>query len=172
MPHPLFSGGEQELCLLTKSDKTTSKELLESKGVKGVTKVGARTTKYVMPRARFLTIPNAYTAACAVYIFCVLQVIPVAKLKTHYKTYESKRQLSASYDVFLTDKRIYQMLPRLLGKKFFEKKKSVAHCDHNNIVVSLSLSLHCGGMLIALGLGGIFALLPPNPPPLGVYKSL
>ena len=69
-------------------------------------------------------------------------MIPVAKLKTHYKTYGSKRQLSASYDVFLTDKRIYQMLPRLLGKKFFEKKKSVAHCDHNNIVVSLSLSLH------------------------------
>lgn len=52
-------------------------------------------------------------------------MIPVAKLKTKYKTFEAKRQLSASYDVFLTDKRIYQMLPRLLGKKFFEKKKYV-----------------------------------------------
>ena len=58
-----------------------------------------------------------------VYCACVFQVIPIAKLKTNYKTFESKRQLSASYDVFLTDKRIYQMLPRLLGKKFFEKKK-------------------------------------------------
>lgn len=39
LPHPLHSPGELELCLLTKSDKATTKELLESKGIKGVTKV-------------------------------------------------------------------------------------------------------------------------------------
>ena len=50
-------------------------------------------------------------------------MIPVAKLKTHYKTFESRRQLCATYDVFLADKRVYQMLPRLLGKKFFLTKK-------------------------------------------------
>ena len=42
LPHPLHSPGELELCLLTKSDKTTTKELLESKGIKGVTKVSRR----------------------------------------------------------------------------------------------------------------------------------
>lgn len=51
------------------------------------------------------------------------QVIPITKLKTNYKSYELKRRLSQSYDVFLTDRRLYHMLPRLLGKKFFEKKK-------------------------------------------------
>lgn len=53
----------------------------------------------------------------------VSKVIPISKLKTNYKSFEAKRLLSASYDVFLADRRLYQMLPRLLGKKFFEKKK-------------------------------------------------
>ena len=42
LPHPLYPPSELELCLLTKSDKTTTKELLESKGISGVTKVRIR----------------------------------------------------------------------------------------------------------------------------------
>ena len=53
------------------------------------------------------------------------QVIPLSKLQTNYKTFESKRQLSSIYDLYLTDKRLYHLLPRQLGKKFFEKKKFV-----------------------------------------------
>ena len=61
-------------------------------------------------------------------IYCVgiplfVKVISVEKLGTDYKSFEAKRKLSASYDVFLCDKRIYGRLSTLLGKKFFEKKK-------------------------------------------------
>lgn len=45
------------------------------------------------------------------------------KLGTDYRSFEAKRKLSTSYDVFLCDKRVYDRLPTLLGKKFFEKKK-------------------------------------------------
>ena len=47
----------------------------------------------------------------------------MAKLKTHYKSYESRRQLVVMYDVFLCDNQIYHILPRLLGKEFYRKKK-------------------------------------------------
>ena len=61
------------------------------------------------------------------------QVIPLSKLQTNYKTFESKRQLSSIYDLYLTDKRLYHLLPRQLGKKFFEKKKFVNVFEYTNI---------------------------------------
>ena len=56
----------------------------------------------------------------------VLQVISLTKLRKNYKSYESKRQLADLYDVFICDDRIYHLLPKLLGKAFFAKKKWVA----------------------------------------------
>ena len=53
----------------------------------------------------------------------VVKVIGISKLKAKYKTFESKRQLCDSYDLFLADKRIVPMLPKLLGKEFFRKKR-------------------------------------------------
>ena len=58
-------------------------------------------------------------------------MIPLDKLKTDYKSFESKKHLSAYYDVYLADRRIYHLLPRHLGKSFFIKKRwapfEVAH---------------------------------------------
>ena len=45
------------------------------------------------------------------------------KLKRKYKQYASRRQLLKEYDGFLADLRIYKMLPELLGKEFYSKKK-------------------------------------------------
>lgn len=45
------------------------------------------------------------------------------KLRKEFKPYEAQRQLLADYDLFLADKRILRMLPALLGKNFFLKKK-------------------------------------------------
>ncbi len=56
-------------------------------------------------------------------LYLHVQVIPICKLKTNYKSFEAKRRLCSNYDIFLADKRLYQVLPRLLGKKFFDKKK-------------------------------------------------
>ena len=53
------------------------------------------------------------------------QVIGLSKLRTNYREYDAKRKLCDSYDLFLADLRILPYLPRLLGKKFFEKKKCV-----------------------------------------------
>eukprot|EP00033_Pygsuia_biforma_P000961 GCRY01001103.1.p1 GENE.GCRY01001103.1~~GCRY01001103.1.p1 ORF type:complete len:332 (-),score=84.77 GCRY01001103.1:12-911(-) len=49
--------------------------------------------------------------------------ISVTQLRNQYKEYEEKRKLSALYDLFLADDRIVPLLPHLIGKKFFEKKK-------------------------------------------------
>ncbi|KAF2198116.1 ribosomal protein L1 [Delitschia confertaspora ATCC 74209] len=47
------------------------------------------------------------------------RVIGLKKLKTKYKTYETKRQLFAEYDLFLCDERIASALPSVLGKVFY-----------------------------------------------------
>eukprot|EP00727_Mastigamoeba_balamuthi_P007263 m51a1_g3157 putative ribosomal L1 domain-containing protein (344) ;mRNA; f:352335-353439 len=54
---------------------------------------------------------------------CRLKVIDVPKLKSDYKQYEAKRKLAGSYDLFLVDRRIYPLMPGLLGKTFFAKNK-------------------------------------------------
>ncbi|CAM6087332.1 unnamed protein product [Calypogeia fissa] len=53
----------------------------------------------------------------------IAKVIGLSKLKTDYYPHEAKRKLCGSYDLFLADDRILQMLPKLLGKSFFKKKK-------------------------------------------------
>lgn len=52
-----------------------------------------------------------------------VKVLSVAKLRRDYKEFEAKRQLSESYDLFLADNRVLPLLPKLLGKSFFRKKK-------------------------------------------------
>jgi ribosome biogenesis protein UTP30 len=47
----------------------------------------------------------------------------VTKLRNKYKPYEAKRLLCASYDLFLADDRVLPLLPKLLGKEFYKKKK-------------------------------------------------
>lgn len=53
----------------------------------------------------------------------VEKVIGLTKLRKNYKQFKDRRQLLATYDLFLADDRILPMLPALLGVKFFEKKK-------------------------------------------------
>lgn len=53
----------------------------------------------------------------------IAKVLTVEKLRKNYKEYEAKRQLSTSYDLFLADNRVLPLLPKLLGKHFFVKKK-------------------------------------------------
>jgi ribosome biogenesis protein UTP30 len=50
------------------------------------------------------------------------RVIGMEKLKKKYKSYESKRQLLAEYDMFLADDRIYPALTEFLGKVFNSAK--------------------------------------------------
>ena len=51
------------------------------------------------------------------------KVIGVSKLKKNYHPYEAKRGLLKAHDLFLADARVLPMLPPLLGKSFFEKRR-------------------------------------------------
>jgi ribosome biogenesis protein UTP30 len=53
----------------------------------------------------------------------ISKVIGVSKLREKFRTFEAKRKLCASYDLFLADDRVLPLLPKILGKTFFEKKK-------------------------------------------------
>lgn len=53
----------------------------------------------------------------------ISRVLGLAKLKARYKSFESRRQLLAEYDVFLADSRIITFLPNLLGKIFYKSSK-------------------------------------------------
>ncbi|KAF9583324.1 hypothetical protein BGW38_009750 [Lunasporangiospora selenospora] len=59
----------------------------------------------------------------------VSKVLGVTKLRNRYKPYEAKRQLCASYGLFLADARVIPVLPKLLGKTFFLKKKQPIPVD-------------------------------------------
>jgi ribosome biogenesis protein UTP30 len=49
--------------------------------------------------------------------------LSISKLRKNYKSYEQKRLLCQSFDIFLADAAVLPMLPKLLGKTFFAKKK-------------------------------------------------
>ncbi|KAM3281372.1 ribosomal L1 domain-containing protein 1 [Capsicum chacoense] len=53
------------------------------------------------------------------------KVIKISKLKSEYKSFEAKRELYDSYELFLADKRVVNLLPGLLGKQFYKKKRKV-----------------------------------------------
>ena len=53
----------------------------------------------------------------------VVKIIGITKLRDNYKTFEAKRNLCDSYDLFMVDRRVLPMLPKLIGKSFFQKKK-------------------------------------------------
>ncbi|KAI4306024.1 hypothetical protein L6164_029340 [Bauhinia variegata] len=54
----------------------------------------------------------------------VSKVLKLSKLRSNYRSFEAKRKLLDSYHMFFTDKRAVPLLPKLLGKHFFKKKKT------------------------------------------------
>eukprot|EP01098_Paradermamoeba_levis_P005104 TRINITY_DN2172_c0_g1_i3.p1 TRINITY_DN2172_c0_g1~~TRINITY_DN2172_c0_g1_i3.p1 ORF type:complete len:341 (-),score=134.07 TRINITY_DN2172_c0_g1_i3:144-1121(-) len=59
----------------------------------------------------------------------ITKVIGVDKLRKKFSTFEAKRNLLHSYDLFAADDRVLPLLPRLIGKHFFDKKKQPAPVD-------------------------------------------
>lgn len=100
----------------------------------------------------------------------IVKVMPVSKLRKNFKPFEAKRQLCASYDIFLTDCRIVSLLPKLIGKKFFESKKIPVVVDLTKEDLKSELEtainstyLHltsgpCSSVKIGLGNQGVSAL--------------
>lgn len=51
------------------------------------------------------------------------KVIGVSKLKKKYHPFEAKRELCATHELFLADAAVLPILPPLLGKTFFKKRR-------------------------------------------------
>lgn len=54
----------------------------------------------------------------------VTRVVGVSKLKEKHKSFEAKRALRDSHDMFMADDRVVSLLPGLLGKTFYAGKKN------------------------------------------------
>eukprot|EP00446_Apocalathium_sp_SHHI-4_P050798 CAMPEP_0177373684 /NCGR_PEP_ID=MMETSP0368-20130122/43740_1 /TAXON_ID=447022 ORGANISM="Scrippsiella hangoei-like, Strain SHHI-4" /NCGR_SAMPLE_ID=MMETSP0368 /ASSEMBLY_ACC=CAM_ASM_000363 /LENGTH=414 /DNA_ID=CAMNT_0018837199 /DNA_START=74 /DNA_END=1318 /DNA_ORIENTATION=+ len=55
----------------------------------------------------------------------VTKVIGIDKLRRNYKTIEAKRALADAFDLFLCDHNVAEMMPKLLGTIFYQKKHKV-----------------------------------------------
>lgn len=53
----------------------------------------------------------------------VRQIMTLKQFRDDYATYESKRELVKNVDVVIADNKIWKMIPGLLGREFFKKKK-------------------------------------------------
>lgn len=51
--------------------------------------------------------------------------LPISELKVAYQSFEARRKLAATFDVFLADKRIVHHLPTNLGKAFYSSADKV-----------------------------------------------
>ncbi|KAL3638296.1 hypothetical protein CASFOL_017667 [Castilleja foliolosa] len=83
----------------------------------------------------------------------ISKVIKISKLKTNYKPFEAKRKLCDSYDLFLVDKRIVHLLPKLIGKQFFQKKKLPLGVDFRKKNLKLQVERALGSALLYLSTG-------------------
>ncbi|KAG8769705.1 hypothetical protein FRC15_004440, partial [Serendipita sp. 397] len=53
----------------------------------------------------------------------ISRVVGITKLKGKFSPYDARRELAKEYGLFLADERVVPLLPSLLGKAFFKKKK-------------------------------------------------
>ncbi|XP_062232114.1 uncharacterized protein LOC133929394 [Phragmites australis] len=65
--------------------------------------------------------------------FPVSEVIPLSTLRTDYRPYESRRRLAGSHDLFIADRAILPLLPRVLGKAFYSTKKAPIGVDFTRV---------------------------------------
>eukprot|EP01129_Flabellula_baltica_P000173 TRINITY_DN1020_c0_g1_i1.p1 TRINITY_DN1020_c0_g1~~TRINITY_DN1020_c0_g1_i1.p1 ORF type:complete len:443 (+),score=137.90 TRINITY_DN1020_c0_g1_i1:58-1329(+) len=62
----------------------------------------------------------------------VKKIIGIKSLREKYSRFEARKKLADSYDIFLCDENISMVLPKLLGKIFFQDKKYPAPIKINS----------------------------------------
>ncbi len=84
----------------------------------------------------------------------VKKVISVDKLKKEFKQFQDKRELARSYDLFLCDRSIIEIMPRELGKTFYKhtnKKPWPVVIEKKDPVGGIKEALNCTTMNIPNG---------------------
>ncbi|CAL1400028.1 unnamed protein product [Linum trigynum] len=83
----------------------------------------------------------------------ISKIIKLSKLKTDYRPFEAKRKLCDSYDLFLADRRVLPLLPKMLGKEFFRKKKIPVPIDLKHKGWKEQIENACGSALVFVKTG-------------------
>ncbi|XP_073058342.1 uncharacterized protein [Primulina eburnea] len=83
----------------------------------------------------------------------ISKVLKISKLKTNYKPFEAKRKLCHSYDLFLVDRRVVHLLPKLIGKEFFKKKKLPLGVDFSRKNLKFQVERALGSALLYMRTG-------------------
>ncbi|KAG2708935.1 hypothetical protein I3760_05G216600 [Carya illinoinensis] len=83
----------------------------------------------------------------------VSKVLKLSKLKSDYRPFEAKRKLCDSYDMFFADKRVVPLLPGLLGKHFYKKKKIPVPVDLKHKNWKEQIEKACSSALLFLRTG-------------------
>ncbi|KAF8007793.1 hypothetical protein BT93_K1708 [Corymbia citriodora subsp. variegata] len=123
LPHPLVDTAAAEICLI-----------IDDRPKSGLTKDAAQ------KKIKAEGVP-------------VAKVLKLSKLRTNYRPFEAKRKLCDSYDMFLADRRVVGMLPRLLGKQFFKKKKIPVGVDLRHKSWKEQVERVCASALLFVGTG-------------------
>ncbi|TVU00571.1 hypothetical protein EJB05_54034, partial [Eragrostis curvula] len=84
------------------------------------------------PKSRSLPASDLLDAAKTLG-FPISEVIPLSTLRTDYRPYESRRRLAGSHDLFIADRAILPLLPRVLGKAFYSTKKAPIGVDFTRV---------------------------------------
>uniref|UniRef100_A0ACD5U0S8 Uncharacterized protein n=1 Tax=Avena sativa TaxID=4498 RepID=A0ACD5U0S8_AVESA len=100
LPHPVVAHSAASVCVIS-DDRAGS---------------GSPAAAAILDAAKSLGLP-------------VSEVVPFSAIRTDYRPYESRRRFAASYDLFLADRALLPMLPRLLGKSFYSTKKAPLAVD-------------------------------------------
>ncbi len=88
----------------------------------------------------------------------VAKIIGYSKLRANFKAHEARRRLCASYDLFVADDRILPLLPKLLGKSFFKKKKQPIPVDLTRADWSAAVKKATAGTYLFTSGGGCSAV--------------
>ncbi|WJX68172.1 hypothetical protein P8452_52568 [Trifolium repens] len=83
----------------------------------------------------------------------ISKVLKLSKLASDYRPFEAKRKLCNSYDLFFADKTIVPLLPRLLGKQFFKKRKLPVSVDLKKMNWKEQIEKACCSALLFLRTG-------------------
>lgn len=88
----------------------------------------------------------------------IQKVISLTKLRKEFKTYELKRQLISSFDVFLCEEKIYHLVMRSLGKTCFKRKKEALPVRMRNQDLKKQVDKCIASTLLRLGHGACSAV--------------
>ena len=78
---------------------------------------------------------------------CLAEVIGFDELKSDFTRFKDKRQLFKDYDLFFSDIRVYKMLPKCMGWKFYEGKKYPYPVKFPKDIAGQELQDHINGLI-------------------------